>query len=49
MVLTSVWTKYELMVTSPDPLWHSAGTSWVFLEVVTAGVALVDLLELVPV
>ena len=49
VVLTSVWTKYELIVTSPDPLWHSAGTSWVFLEVVTAGVALVDLLELVPV
>lgn len=48
VTLTAKWQKYSLAVTSPDPLWHSSGTSWAFLEVVTAGVALCDLLELVP-
>ena len=48
VVLTGSWEKYELPVTSPDPLWHSSGTSWIFVEVLTAGVALIDLIELVP-
>ena len=48
VVLTDTWTKYEMPVASPDPLWHSSGTSWAFISVVDAGVALVDLLELVP-
>eukprot|EP01051_Picozoa_sp_SAG22_P000351 SAG22_NODE_8_length_37215_cov_120.960351_19_plen_1710_part_00 len=48
VTLTENWTKYELAVTSPDPLWHSSGTSWTFVELLTAGVALVDLMELIP-
>ena len=48
VVLTDSWAKFELAVTSPDHLWHSSGTSWTFVELVTAGAALVDLMELVP-
>eukprot|EP01047_Picozoa_sp_COSAG01_P023470 COSAG01_NODE_1421_length_10362_cov_10.007113_2_plen_735_part_00 len=48
VTLTETWARYELAVTSPDPLWRSADTSFVFVELLTAGVALIDMLELIP-
>ena len=47
VTLGSTWQRYELNVSSPDHVF-SGDTSWVFVELVGAGTALVDLLELVP-
>jgi len=47
VALTDEWARFEMRVTSHG---HFSGdASWLFVELVDAGVALVDLLQLVPV